>query len=289
MSKPFDATLKGMLERNPADWLELAGYSGAEVEVIDADVSTFTAASDKVILVHGSPDWLLDINFQCGPDARLPEREHLYNTLLEYRHRMPTRSVVVLLTPDANLRAIDGQYLCQLPGEEPYRQFRYHVIRVWELPAERLLRGGLGTLPLAPLGAITEEDLPGVVAHMQSRLTSIPDATEAKELWTAIYILMGLRYEKELVNHLLRGVLAMQESVTYQAIIEEGMAKGMAQGIARGELRHAQKILLRQGEERFGRPSAAVKAAIEKTTNLKKLDQLSLRLLKVRSWSQLLK
>ena len=29
--------------------------------------------------------------------------------------------------------------------------FRYRVIRVWELPVERLLEGNVGTLPLAPL------------------------------------------------------------------------------------------------------------------------------------------
>ncbi|HZT80116.1 MAG TPA: hypothetical protein VFA26_07840 [Gemmataceae bacterium] len=37
--------------------------------------------------------------------------------------------------------------------------FRYGVVRVWQLPPEQLLTGGLGTLPLAPIGAVREADM----------------------------------------------------------------------------------------------------------------------------------
>jgi hypothetical protein len=100
MSKRFDATVKGLLEFGPDDWPALAGYPQRQVEVVDADVSTYTGASDKVLRVHDLfGDWLLDVNFQSGPDASLPGRMHLYNALLEYRHGLPVRSVAVLLAP----------------------------------------------------------------------------------------------------------------------------------------------------------------------------------------------
>ncbi len=51
MSKPFDAATKYLVESMPADWLALAGVTGVEVEVIDAELSTVTAAADKAILV----------------------------------------------------------------------------------------------------------------------------------------------------------------------------------------------------------------------------------------------
>lgn len=120
MSKPFDATLKAMLEAGPADWLALAGHPGLAAEVIDADVSAVSAASDKVVKVAGRSPWLFDLNFQTGPDASLPRRVHLYNTLLHERHRLPVRSAVVLLTRDANLAAIDGRFARRFPGEPPY-------------------------------------------------------------------------------------------------------------------------------------------------------------------------
>jgi hypothetical protein len=47
----------------------------------------------------------MDISFQRGPDASLPRRTHKYNALLEDRHDLLVRSVVVLLTLAANLSA----------------------------------------------------------------------------------------------------------------------------------------------------------------------------------------
>src|SRR5262245_59317605 len=144
MSKPFDATLKHLLELSPLSWADLAGFPAASVEVIDADVSTVTGASDKTLRASGDIEWLLDINFQRGPDASVPRRTHLYSTLLEYRHQLPVRSVVVLLTPKAQLSVISGTHQRGFPGEEPYDTFRYWVLKVWELPPERLLSGGAG-------------------------------------------------------------------------------------------------------------------------------------------------
>jgi predicted transposase YdaD len=50
---------------------------------------------------------------------------------------------------------------------------------------------------------------------------------------------MGLRYERAVIQKLLQGVLTMKESVTYQAIIEEGEAKGEA----KGKTEEARKLL----------------------------------------------
>jgi len=72
MSKPFDATLKTLLEESPVDWPALAGHPEQTVEVIDADISTFTGATDKVLRVRGLPDWITHFEFQSGPDATCP-------------------------------------------------------------------------------------------------------------------------------------------------------------------------------------------------------------------------
>src|SRR5207253_2343305 len=111
------------------------------------------------------------------------------------------------------------------------------------------LLGGLGLVPLAPLGSVQKADLPSVVAQMKQRFDR-EAPSQAKELWFAAYILMGLRYERAMVQSLLRGVVNMKESVTYQAILEEGEAKGKAE--------EARKMLLLQGREQFGEPSATI-------------------------------
>ncbi|HVS38740.1 MAG TPA: hypothetical protein VMS17_24500 [Gemmataceae bacterium] len=282
MSKPFDASLKAMLEASPADWLRLAGFPVVRAEVIDADVSTVTAATDKVLRLFGDTNAVMSFDFQAGPDAGLPRRVHCYNALLEERHRLPVHSVVVLLRPQADLRSITGCYQQRFPGaSDPYLTFFYQVIRVWELPAERLLSGGAGTLPLAPIGAVTESELPGVIDRLKEKLATPKYRKTAGQLWTAVDVLMGLRYDRVLAEQLLRGVRGMKESVTYQAIVEEGVAKGLLKGV-----RHT---LLRVAEQHFGTPpSAAVRSRIESINSLDVLDHLSDRVLQVHSWEELL-
>jgi predicted transposase YdaD len=95
---------------------------------------------------------------------------------------------------------------------------------------------------------------------------------------------MGLRYEQALIQSLLRGVVNMKESVTYQAILEEGMAEGKA----KGEAAEARKVLLLQGREQFGDPSAKIVALLDAVTDLGRLEALLLRLLHAKTWEELL-
>ncbi len=82
MAKSYDATLKELLEGSPGDWLVLLGWPRAEANVIDADVSTFSGAADKVLLVRGRPDWILHLEFQSGPDESLPSAASTRRTCL---------------------------------------------------------------------------------------------------------------------------------------------------------------------------------------------------------------
>src|SRR6266542_2972092 len=64
MPKPFDASTKHLLETRPGDWLEYLGLPRAPVEVTDADLSTVTAAADKVLRVLGPSPWLVHVELQ---------------------------------------------------------------------------------------------------------------------------------------------------------------------------------------------------------------------------------
>jgi predicted transposase YdaD len=153
-TKPFDATFKELIEGAAAAWLELFGpWPFRRVELVDADVSTVIAATDKVVRVYGDGyDWLLHVEGQSGHEFDLPERTFEYNTLLRRRHKLLVRSVVLLLRREANASNLTGVLQLQFPDEDvPYALFRYRVVRLWELPVEKLLAGDLRTLPLAPL------------------------------------------------------------------------------------------------------------------------------------------
>ena len=92
VSKPFDETLKHLLEAQPSAWLDFVGLSGM-AEVIDADLSTLAAEADKVLRVTAvqpsaksgrqartsAKTSLLHLEFQSSYDAELGERTLLYN------------------------------------------------------------------------------------------------------------------------------------------------------------------------------------------------------------------
>src|SRR5262245_26915525 len=118
---------------------------------------------------------------------------------------------------------------------------------------------------------------------MKARLSS-PGTSEAKDLWAATYVLMGLRYEREFVDRLLQGVVEMEESATYQAIIEKGIEKGEARGKSVG----VRSALLRLGESHFGVAPAEARAALDAINDPEQLVQLILRVEKVNSWQELL-
>lgn len=129
MAKRFDSTTKQLVEEHPADWLALAGLpSWPPAEVVDADLSSFTHAADK-------------------------------------------------------------------------------LIRVWELPVEAILSGGLGTLPLAPIAAVERPRLPDVYRRIAAPLAQESKKQRADELWLATYILSRLRYPPDESGAIMRGVL----------------------------------------------------------------------------------
>lgn len=209
----------------------------------------------------------------------------MYNAALEDRHDLPVQSVIVLLRPEANLSTITGEYRRSVPGAgELYRIFRYRVIRVWELPVQSLLRGGMGLLALAPISAVHEAELPSVMREMKRRAVGVRDRGRLGRWWTAVYVLMGMRYEEALITQLLQGVLGMKESVTYQAIVREGLVQGRTEGA----VEEARKMLLRLGQAHFQAPAPPeVLNRIGDMQDLEHLEELLLRVTLLRSWNEL--
>src|SRR5205823_13178633 len=127
-----------------------------------------TAFADIVLHLG---DRLLHLDFQSGPDANLPRRVLVYNVLLYDQYDLPVHTVVVLLRPRAQRSDLTGRVRYEAQPGRGGLEFTFEIVRLWEQPVDRLLAGGLGTLPLAPLGqlpqgATPEEGLPGVIARL---------------------------------------------------------------------------------------------------------------------------
>jgi predicted transposase YdaD len=284
-AQPYDPTLKALVETEPESWPALLGRPVGPTVVIDADIATVSGAADKVLHVAADPPYLLHLEFVSGHDAAtLPRKLVERNVLLEARHELEVRSGVVLLHPEADFSQMTGVYERGFPGEAAYLTFRYQVVRVWQLPPEPLLTGGLVLLPLAPISAVTEAELPGIIQRMGQRLSSRRGRKQASMVWAATYLLMGLRYPPLLMEELFRGVGSMRESSTYQAIL----AEGRDEGLAKGAVAEAKKVLRLQGDAAFGTPDARTAAVLEGINDLARLEELLQRILVAHSWQELL-
>jgi len=98
--KPFDPTLKTLVEVGPGDWTVFAGQPAAPTRIIDADIATISGAADKVLRVEAKPPYLLPLEFVAGHDAAdLPRALNKRNILLDDGHGLLVRTVVVPLRP----------------------------------------------------------------------------------------------------------------------------------------------------------------------------------------------
>ena len=278
----FDATLKDLVRRHPRDYIS-AFHLGeaADVRALNVDVSVISAATD-VVLGHGDPlRSAVDLNFQSGRDAELPGRICLYNAALHHLLHVPVHSVVILLRPKADAPDITGRQTYTGQPRRGKMDFRYEVVRIWQRPARRLLRYGPGVLPLSVLGALppgvpAEEGVAEVVDLLCRRTKRTMNQEEAKHILTSAFVLSGLRLTPEQAKKAFRRVPAVEDSTTYQYILEQGEIKGL------------RKLVLREGATKLGAPPKKVKAAIQELEDLPRLERMCGRLFTASSWNDVL-
>jgi hypothetical protein len=193
----------------------------------------------------------------------------------------PVEVVLVLLRRDANSPSLTGSFEIRMPDGSLTNLYNYRVVRLWLEDPESYLSSGVNLAPLAPLTNVTLSGLPGLVQRMAARINAEPPPRSAK-LWTATYLLMGLSYSEEVVANLLEGVMNMQESTTYQAILREGRTEG--------RVAEAQRMLLMLGETRFGVASETMRSAVEAIHDVERLERMTRRILdmNVEDWNGLL-
>ena len=199
----------------------------------------------------------------------------LYNVLAHYHTRLPVQSTVVLLRSNATRSNLQDRVAY---GE---LQFGFDLIKVWERPAEEFLTGGIGLLPMAviarpPAGRTREQSLPMWVDRIAERVQAEAPQVAA-DIVLSSFIMASMHVSRDVIQKIYRGVFAMRESVAYDIIKEEGAVGQM------------HEVIIHQGSSLFGTPTPGQESQLEAIENLPRLNRLSLRLLKVKSWDALLR
>jgi hypothetical protein len=282
MSMPFDATLKDLARDCPADFLATFDRPPAgPLVLLNVDLSTVTTAADLVVGVGDPPAEVVHIDFQSSAAAWKHADVLVYNALLYAARHVPVHSIVILLRPQAAHRNLSGVVNYAARFGRGSMVFTYEVVRLWQRPADDLLAGALGTTPLAMLGARPQgvalpEALTAVAQWLIERLEREAPPERTRKLLTAAFLLTGLRVRRDVARDVFRGVRAMKDSDTYQAILAEGE-----------EIR-AKKDILQLAQQRFGAADEATLARLNGITDLERLSRLHGRILDATRWQDLL-
>ncbi len=274
MSKPYDATMKHLLDEFAADWVSwLAPIVGlpvaVDVEPLDVDLSSVQYSADKVFRLCPPGEGLLHIEPQSTWDGKLPERMMLYNGLLHERYLGPVYSVTLLLRRGADSPLLTGTLSRKYPDGREYLRFNYSIVRVWELSAESLLSGNIGAIPLSLLTDEATGRLGEFVDRIDDRLRSMgTDESTRKLILTSSYILLGMRYDEVVIDQAFIRTRGMKESTTYQAILREGRDEGRDEGVIAARKQAILDILA----ERFGVVTPEVQSRIQSANDASRLQ-----------------
>jgi hypothetical protein len=282
MAMTFDATLKDMGRESPLGFLATFDQPPAlPVKPLNVDLSTVTALADLILGLGDPLAEIVHMDFQSSAAAWKHADVMAYHALLFAHYHVPVHTVVILLRPEAAHANMNGVVrYAPRPGRGSM-EFSYEVVRLWERPAEDLLRADLGVVPLAMLGRLPEnlsleDGLTAVAQRVLERITKEAPPDRARKLLTDAYLLTGLRLRRDAAARIFRGVRAMQESDTYLAILEEGQEKATRASI------------LAVGEERLGTPDESIRVQLSNITDLARLVRMVRRAAKAASWQEIL-
>ncbi len=291
MHKPFDITMKTLMDYDPVAWLVFLGIDpDGPVTSVNTEVSTVKSDVDKVFKIDGPEPRLIHIENQSTRGKKTIRRMFRSNVLIADAGKLPVLSILTLLRPSADSRKFTGRYVRRVKGFGVVTFFRYPVIRLWKLDAEAILKGSPAILPMAALANIPDEAVPTVLRRIDERMIHETDSSTASTIMVASLLMAGLRIEREQIEDLMRRLSSMnllQESSFYQMLLEEGEKKGRQEGRQEG-LIAARETLLSLGEKLFGSPDAATRASIDSIDDLERLKQSALRVLSAKGWNDLL-
>lgn len=194
----------------------------------------------------------------------LPERVLLYNAALRHRYGVPVRSVVLLLSPNANHRKLSGVLAT---GEGDHRlEFHYEVVRVWQESAETYLKVPIGLLPLGAISKLDPE-MPTIAAasavlrRIEERLHQELPHDLASLLMQATGILAGIKFDYDELSKIARGANVMIESSIFTMYEKPGEVKAL------------RRVLVNRGSRRLGQPDEATLARLDERINSLRLSE----------------
>jgi predicted transposase YdaD len=191
-----------------------------------------------------------------------------YWVRLYRKYRRPIQQFIIFLQTTTSEVVFTEEFVTETT------RHRYRVIRMWEQnPAIFLNDSAL--LPLAPLAQTNSPET--LLTQVAAEVAKIEAIEQRRNVLAAVQIIAGLRYDKTLIQQLLREDI-MRESVIYQDILQQGIQQGVRQGIQRGRGEGEASLIIRLLTRRFGELPPQLPQQI-RSLSLTQLDALGEELL----------
>jgi predicted transposase YdaD len=240
-----DNLCKRLAEQFPVEFARWAFGVTGSIKVEKTELSREPIRADAVTLSLEGVE-ILHAEFQTTLKSDVPMPLRLLDYHVGFKRQNPqrrVRQVLIVLKPTGE--EIPDRYV------DETTMHTCSVIKLWEVEPRELLRYE-GLLPLATLcRAESGEQLLSTVAAQAKRIKS---RERRREVLNASRIFAGLRYDKDLVNRILRGSDMLEESVIYQDILQRGELRG---------LQHERNLVLRQLTRILGKVSSRSRKQIE--------------------------
>ncbi|OAI42273.1 hypothetical protein AYO40_00065 [Planctomycetaceae bacterium SCGC AG-212-D15] len=273
MRDDYDRSSKWILQHHGNAVLMLGGVR---------DIRSWRPLQADVVQPRQLPDGLLEA--ACGdegtadlyvveiatyPEDRVAEQA-LRDAIMVFLDRRRLPEVLTLVLRPRGRKRVQGSSKETSARAWSRLRFRWKVVELWTLPAERLLRAkDIGLIPWVPLSRFDGPAKP-IIQECRARIDDCAPAEQRANLLAVTQVLTRLRYNDAGLLSILGGTQAMIDS----PLIRELTSKAKEEGIQAGIVKARKQDVIRVLSARFGPLPAAISARIEKVPAGVDLEEL---------------
>jgi len=250
MAGVWDTIMKRLVKRYAQHYVSWLAPDAGFVQALDGELQHQTLFADALMEVQRrGRRGLIHVEFQSYEDVDMATRLMRYNMLAEQQYGLPVYSYVIYLRKKGQVAQspLERRFI----DERVVHRFYFQTIKLWEVPAELLLRTGwLGLFPLVVLarGGKRLDIVQQTIDHLA--LEQEYDLLAITEMLGGLVFKEGPDYEAfKRRFRMLHDLLS--ESPIYQEIFGEGVEKGLQVGVEKGRLEAQSGMLLNIVKLRF--------------------------------------
>lgn len=277
-----DTIFKSLGADHPQDFLSFFMPGAVFIRQLPTELLRDPLHIDELLLAYASINSEQEIvrhfEEQTREDQTIPERMLLYNRLIKQQVRRIVYSKVVY---PFEVETPTPPYVEYGPDGTPIVIFHYEVIKLWEIPAERIWQHSwYGLYPFVPLmqGGATNEGLERASVGIQQ----IGDRRARSNAMLYLFLLAHRRMPEEAIAAFLRSHPMFEEYVKespfYQEILREGEERGIKlgeeRGIKLGEIHSLREVALRLVKRHYPALEDATRARLESVEDTAQLQRI---------------